>query len=252
MTAKSSVTVAQQQGPRNYQEDRYFYKKVEGHDFHGWLMAVMDGHGGSATAELCVREIGNLFKLENADQSEEALRNLISELNSITRHLGDGSTLSAVCVLESHKKVSVAVLGDSPVVIVSQDGSLNVSPEHNVRTNAAECEAVKKRGGRIDQGYVWNSDWTHGLQMSRALGDAYMDNVISREPEVYTILSPKYIIVASDGLVDPSHANSQLFFNQVADQAERNATAQDLVDLVAARGLQDNVTALVWSNNQNR
>ncbi len=241
-----SVTKAQECGPRSYQEDRYFCQEIKGEDYSGWLLAVMDGHGGSLLAEFCSQEIGNLFSLGKAEDSEGALRKLVYDLGSKTRHYHQGTTLSIACILESHDKVSVAVIGDSPVIVLDNDGKLHTSPEHNVRSNVQERIAAQNRGGVYDGKYLRTEDWKHGLQLSRALGDVYFEGIVSHEPEIYTISNPGWVLAASDGLVDPGHGDSKVL-EEIEECARRRVDADFLMEQAKSRGLKDNVTALVWS-----
>ena len=249
---KSEVTSFTLQGPRDYQEDRYFCKRIENSEFYGWLFAVMDGHRGSLVAELCMKEIDGLFKLSNPNRSEEALQDLVSALNLKTLHCHEGSTFSAACILESHKKVSIAILGDSPVIVADKIGKLNVSPEHNVRSNPEERGAAEKRGGVYLDGYLYiqgGGSFDYGLQMSRTLGDLSLNSVLSREPDIYTIQDPSWILVASDGLIDPSHEDSEIFLEEIKKYAQKHANADDLMQWAKKRGLNDNATALVWNRS---
>lgn len=241
-----SVTYVQRQGPRTNQEDRIFYKRINGQSYNGWLLAVMDGHGGSSVAELCANEIDSLFMLQDADHTEEALLNLVSALDAKTTHFHEGSTLSVACVLEDYDKVSIAVLGDSPVIVLDDKGELHVSPDHNVRSNKGEREIAEKRGGICKDGYLYKKDGDHGLQLSRALGDAYLEGVISREPEVYTIESPQWILIASDGLLDPAHYESLIPLKEIERLAKRHASAREFMQWATYRELRDNATALIW------
>lgn len=249
---KYSVTYAQRQGPRISQEDRGFCKRIERYEpivsqgFCGWLLAVMDGHGGPSVAELCANEIGDLFMLQDADHTEEALLNLVAVLNAKTAHSHEGSTLSVACVIEDCDKVSIAVLGDSPVIVLDGKGKLHVSPEHNTRSNGVEREAAEKRGGVCKDGYLYKKDGDRGLQLSRALGDAYLEGVISREPEIYTLESPQWILIASDGLLDPAHYESPMPIKEIERLAERHASAKEVMQWATYRELRDNATALVW------
>lgn len=240
------ITSETRQGPRSYQEDYCFSAVIE-NPVRGWLLAVMDGHGGKTVAELAAREIGELFRLKSADQSEKALRDLISALNERTKNFPDvGSTISAACILKTASKVSIAVLGDSPVVVLDGSGKLHVSPEHNIRSNLEERKAVQGRGGICEGGYLYTYGGDHGLQMSRALGDFHLYPVLSHEPDIYTISDPQWILVASDGIFDPGHKNTHHLLNEIEDYAKRYASAKEIIQWAENRGLKDNATALVW------
>ncbi|MDP1688610.1 MAG: PP2C family serine/threonine-protein phosphatase [bacterium] len=247
MRKKLFVTCAHERGPRSYQEDKYVNIVFLNSNCNCRLLAVMDGHVGSKVADICADKIGSLFNLENAEHTETALQNLVIDLNKVTSDCFEGSTLSMACIQEDQSKVSIAILGDSPVVVLDNSGQLHISPEHNVRSNLKEREAAIGRGGTYAQGYIFaNNDFTNGLQMSRALGDAYLGNVISHEPEIYTINNPMWILVSSDGIFDPNHSELETLFAEIREFAERHASAQDIMNWAKSRGLQDNATALVW------
>ena len=142
---KSEVTYASSQGPREEQEDYYFLSCIEENDLSGWLLAVMDGHEGKEVAEFCAKKIAKLFKINQADQTEEALRVLIEKLHYGTFSFECGSTISAAIILESHRKVSVAILGDSPVIVLDKNGQLHISPEHNIPSNTKTLHAHKQK-----------------------------------------------------------------------------------------------------------
>lgn len=249
---KGIITSSMLQGPRAYQEDRYFCKKIKNSKFSGWLLAVMDGHRGSSVAELCAKEISGLFKLSDPDRVEESLRDLVSALNLKTFHCHEGSTLSIACILESHNKASIAILGDSPVIVVDGKNKLYVSPEHNVRSNLEERRAAEKRGGVYSGGYIFiqgGGSFDYGLQLSRALGDSSLGSILSREPDIYTIQDPSWILVASDGLIDPGHKDTDDLYREIGKYAEKHAKADDLMQWAKNRGLSDNATALVWNKS---
>ena len=186
---KSIVTSAKEKGPRSYQEDRHLHIKVACKSgFQGELLAVMDGHGGESVSEFCEKEIPDLFKLFEPEQAETALKELVAELSLRTSHFRAGSTISLALITDNPRKVSVAVLGDSPVVVLDERGQLHLSPEHNVRSNLEERKAAEQRGGIFSDGYIWNDlgDLGQGLQMGRALGDARLGSILSRRPDIYT------------------------------------------------------------------
>ena len=245
----SIVTFAVEKGPRSYQEDRHLHIKVVGESGpHGKLLAVMDGHGGKEVSEFCEKEIKNVFQLSRPEQAEAALKDLVAWLSLRTAHFHEGSTISLALITDVPRKVSIAVLGDSPVVVYDKQGKLHTSPEHNVRSNIEERKGAEERGGIYGGGYIWNDlgDLGQGLQMGRALGDARLGNILSREPDVYTIAEPLWVLVASDGLFDPGHSNTDALVEEIRKYAERNANADELMKWAERRGLQDNATALVW------
>jgi serine/threonine protein phosphatase PrpC len=167
-------------------------------------------------------------------------------LNVLTEYLEEGSTISVALVIENPSKVSIAILGDSPVVVYDQRGQFHVSPEHNVRSNLEERKKAEQRGGHVVYGFLYAAAEGHGIQLSRALGDAYMGNVISHEPEIYTIPDPQWVLVASDGLFDPAHEDAGSRLEEILPFARQSAPAEYLMNLAEKRGLRDNATAVVW------
>jgi|ERR1700674_1980570 len=231
------ITKATAQGRRSYQEDAYFILTTS----EGTYLAVLDGHGGNACAEYCAAMLPIIL------HSKPILRDALAELNEKARHMHSGSTVSIVFIPTSEDVVYTAVLGDSPIIIKRKDGSIWVSPEHNVRTNLAEADAAIERGGFVKSGYLFAKYTGQGLQMSRALGDAALDRVLSREPDVSAqpIGPGSYVLVATDGAVDPSHANEAAGIAKIVNLLDAGGEAQNVVDRALAIHTNDNVTALL-------
>jgi serine/threonine protein phosphatase PrpC len=205
----------------------------------------MDGHGGDKVAEFCSRNLEKVFKDTRgkiADRLGKVIRNLAE---ATSRHYEVGSTISIVSV--TNHWVHVAFLGDSPVIIRTAGGKIDISPEHNVRNNNAERLAAEKRGGVYINGYICEPDSGDGLQMSRALGDCGMGSIVSKEPEIYKrpIDQNSWVLVASDGLIDPSHEGTENV-EQIADMLNNGKDAGDLIEWASRKDLHDNATAIVW------
>lgn len=240
------ITTAVRKGRRPYQEDRHCVLNIRGQHSKTWLLAVMDGHRGDFVSEFCRTEIPKVFRLSTASQSEEALRALVTALSKQTEHSDSGSTLSLALVIDRPRIVSVAVLGDSPVVVY--DGKkLHLSPDHNVRTNLVERAAAEKRGGKYGGGYLYGLHYDLGLQMGRALGDSWMGPALSHTPDIYTIKNPRWVLAASDGLFDDTHRDTERLLLQIEELAKQRSSAKGLMRWAECRGpLYDNATALVW------
>jgi serine/threonine protein phosphatase PrpC len=160
------VTAATRQGKQTFQEDFYVHLHLANENgLEGELLAVMDGHGESAAAKLCADEIPKLYRIENAADAENSLRQLVRELDAKTRHMSSGTTVSLALVLYKPSQVSVAILGDSPVVVLDNRGELHHSPDHNVIWNPDERAAARKRGATIREGYIFAPGCEDGLAM---------------------------------------------------------------------------------------
>ena len=240
------ITTATIQGLRSYQEDRfYYYTYPNGNTF----IAVMDGHGGVDVAEYCKSYFKKKIPFGNLGSNpNEYLRVLISELSSEITNSGlyAGTTLSIAYTDPSRQKVFIAVLGDSPIIIIN-DLVVDIGPDHNVRTNEAERQKAIERGGVFSYGYICDPNG-NGLQMSRALGDLKMGGIISHEPEQYEVglNNDTVIIVASDGLIDPSHEKTKSQIDKVVEYARRGMGARAITSRMTSSGARDNVTVVVW------
>lgn len=239
------ITTAKRKGPRKHQEDFNFSMPIDGSNFKGWLIAVADGHSGKEVAKLCSKRIGKIFKLTRAHHAKSALKKLVAQLHRETIIFYEGSTLSVALIIEKPENtfsVSIAILGDSPVIVLDESGKMHVSPEHNVRSNLKEREAVMERGGIYSlKGYIHADQFGCGSQLSRSLGDVELKKVLSREPEIYSVPDPRWVLVASDGLLDSITSEHEL-----KSYAKREADADALMAWAEKRGLRDNTTAIVW------
>jgi serine/threonine protein phosphatase PrpC len=232
-------TTDTKRGRRGYQEDR-FYAGLSG---TGCVFAVIDGHGGNECAQTLVDSLPY--------QDFTSLENLFKTLNENTCHFESGAALSLVVIDKDFTTAKVAVLGDAPVLIRNANGSLSISPEHNVRSNHAERHAVIAKGGYYFNGYAYGTDSNFGLQMSRAFGDAALDKILNRTPEIYEVpLGPdSFVLLATDGVFDPSHESMMISARKpIVDLIDSGCSAADLVKRAIDIPTHDNATAILIRN----
>lgn len=258
-----AVSVASEPGLRSYQEDKSLAVRVNSDEAGevGWFLVVLDGHGGTECAEFCQGQLVSVLaqSIEEilgpdsdwSDLSEDELNEIVKNLSESTRtEMRSGSTLSLVYISEENSVAHVAILGDSPVIIGGKNG-LWVSPEHNIRTNEADRRIVLSRGARFDGNYVIDPFSGNGLQLTRALGDKDFDRFLIREPETFSceLDDDSFVLVASDGLLDPSHNEDKKkkSLGHVVQMIKNRATAGDLVKDAVQRRTGDNVTAVLWT-----
>lgn len=240
-----NITQATAQGFRTYQEDRF----VCSNQRDGKLIAVMDGHGGAGCSSRLAALLPELWRKHRPSSLsvEFAISAIFKDLDAATSSMHDGSTISLVFIPTAADEVHVAVLGDSPVIILDAEGHVDVSPMHNARSNAAERDAAQARGAFFDGNYIFASWGSHGIQMTRSLGDADLAKILNRVPEVYTrkINSESFVLVATDGLLDPAHHKTKSEIDSVVAQIRAGADARDLVNHAVAVPTGDNVTAIL-------
>jgi serine/threonine protein phosphatase PrpC len=206
----------------------------------------MDGHGGKETSEFIKENLWRIFSGEIGKYSPvKAFKTTVQILNSLTEKNYSGSTLSAVWIPKEEFIAYACILGDSSVVVKSGKGKIWISPDHNVRSNSAEAKECEKRGGEIYDGYVCNEEG-RGVQLSRALGDEYMGKILNKEPEIFKIPITKgtIILVASDGVFDPEHMDTEEQANRLILQ---NYSAMQIVNDAIKRKTRDNVSAILCS-----
>ena len=240
------VSTASHKGTRSYQEDRLFTATYE----QGTLLAVFDGHGGAEVSQFAFEEFPGIFADEITEPKAKprtALKKAVRRLAVEVEHWAPGSTMSLAFVPTKGRFVYCAILGDSPIIIKDSKGAINISPDHNVRTNMEEKRAAEARGGFVIRGYLYRSYDGPGLQMARALGDSYLRKVISYKPDIYSVRVNKdsFIVVATDGAFDPGHYNFEKEAEAVVKLVEEGAEAQTIVDRAVAVPTGDNVTAMV-------
>jgi serine/threonine protein phosphatase PrpC len=247
------ITEATAQGPLPYQEDRKIvYQDMDGNT----LLAVFDGHGGDTAAVLAASSlVDSYLTRQHCENKIGILTGIFEDLDFVTSASESGTTASIVYINPNQDKAYVAVLGDSPVLICGKEG-LIVSPEHNIRSNAVELSRAVQRGGYEFNGYVFgpSKNWNEpskGLQMSRALGDRDLRQILSQKPETYSVNldGDSYVLVATDGLFDPKHQDVDAA-NRIHDfivNGKVNANA--LVDYALTHLNNDNVTVILAHMN---
>lgn len=251
------LTVATAKGLRDYQEDRSFTYESE----LGTVLAVFDGHGGETTAKWLGINLPSILIEELAVNNPKlALEIAFKRADKATHDNHAGSTATVVFIpndVSSGRLIGdqrtqtiafIAILGDSPVIAKFASGLRHVSPEHNVRTNYIERDRAIQRGGEYANGYIWDraySDLGQGLQMSRSFGDSGLGEIISKEPEVYDIPLGDWVLVCTDGVIDPGHGNIEAI-GKIEALVEAGADAQNLVNRAVKIPTGDNATAILW------
>ena len=100
----------------------------------------------------------------------------------------------------------------------------------------------------IHGGYMIEHFDGPGLQMTRALGDKALNNIIDRTPDVYTLPLGRFVLLATDGLFDPSHvADVKTTAESMASGIAEGDDASTL--LHKKRPYADNATAVLWTRD---
>lgn len=231
-------------GSRSHQEDAYFVAQF----IEGTLFGVMDGHGGGAVSALLVDLFPKLWSdvRRNEADPEKIFPEVFKRATELTNYYSEGSTASLAFIPTDESRAVIAVLGDSPVIVERLRGDIWIGPDHNARSNMEERASAILRGGIYDQGYLWHGlDGINGLQLTRALGDVGMGDVLNRIPEVFTVRLGNFLLIGSDGLLDPGHMSKDGTAAVVAE-LRTEQTAKQMVQRAIDAPTNDNVTAVLW------
>ncbi|MBM3261591.1 protein serine/threonine phosphatase 2C family protein [Candidatus Kaiserbacteria bacterium] len=249
MSIHGIVSNAQTCGPHEAQED--VVVNISHHTGGGTirLIGILDGHRGKDTAIRVSKMISEDFDFNAADPAQE-LRRVVAQAVEDTRNRDSGSTLSLAHIDEARQIVTIAVLGDSPIIVVDGEKVVHRSIDHNVRTNRIEREAAIARGAFYSNGYICLDAFSAAsLQLSRALGDRLFDPILSREPDigVFRIGAQSVVIVGSDGMFDPSHCDdSTKIAEEILACVRTRESASAVLTGREAQGLEDNASLIVW------
>jgi protein phosphatase 1L len=220
-------------------EDRVATGSVAG----GLLVGVFDGHGGSLVAEHAAAHAARLVEsaLGRGLRDEALWREVFAGLDPDIQGCGSTATL----LLERDRHLSIAWVGDSRALLVTVQGCDVLTPDHRI-DRADERQRVLAAGASLAPPYVVDPTLGQGLMMTRALGDRELRRIgVVAKPEVVTLApgaTAQGFVVATDGLWDVV-TNEEAA--SICRDAEPQAAAERLVELVIRRDGADNVTVVV-------
>jgi serine/threonine protein phosphatase PrpC len=231
-------------GRREGQEDRHIDVYSEQVFINGFLMAVFDGHCGDQVSELAVQALVPEFiaaRQSHPNNIKKALQQVVAKLVELAKDKKAGSTVSIVFVPRSMRSAYVAILGDSPIVIVGK-WRVFFGELHNTYNNR-EVAAALAQGMPFDGQYLVARSG-RGLAVTRAIGDNDFP-LLNRTPVIRQVMlgASSSILVGTDGLIE---GDQRAELKKIAARLKEGASAKDLVEEAAKRGSRDNITAIVW------
>ncbi|MDR3646283.1 MAG: PP2C family protein-serine/threonine phosphatase [Candidatus Babeliales bacterium] len=261
--------MAQHQGERPYQEDRY---DMQIKDKNIKYFAVFDGHGGYRVAQYAKENLYTKFlnKLEKEVDIKTSLATIIEEFNSeLPEKLGEdvaelqGST--AVVAVIQDDKITVANVGDSRAVLSRNGQAVALSVDHKPNNPREKTRIIKKAKEGVYNEYddktiyvcllisgtgIRDKSCRHVLAVSRSLGDTKFAPYVISEPEIIEHeISPEdeFIILASDGIWDviTSQNAVDLVNNQLSKNMNLNDIAKYLISVALRAGSKDNLTVII-------
>ena len=203
------------------------------------IYAVIDGHGGSATASIASFLVPSLF-LEEKEKGISAFssvcRKLIEKLRS--SNIKDGATIAFTIV--SKTQISYASLGDTRALIVHKDGTIDPLTVDHKPTDPSERDMI-----RDNKSFVSDQRTAGVLAVSRSLGD-FMIQGVSHLPDIKSRdLKPtdSRLVIACDGVFDvltPKEVGEI-----VINEKDVNKAAVKIRNIAISRLSGDNISVIV-------
>ena len=214
------------------------------------LFCVFDGHGGDATAKLCVKRFPEIFKKclhENPFEYESALKSsfhlMDKEIEKIkANEVGNTGTV----VFINNKVLYCANVGDSSCCLIGKTAEF-ISMDHKC-SNKKEKKRIEKEGGKIVDDRIEGI-----LAISRGFGDFDLKNKgLICEPHITKKLidhSLCYCVLASDGVWDSLKLDDvSKIINENKDNF--NDMAKIIVETAKEKGSEDNISCIVIELNK--
>ena len=214
------------------------------------LFCIFDGHGGDATAKLCVKRYPEIFKnclLENPFDYENAIKRsflLMDKEIEETKAMEVGNTATIVFI--NNRLLYCANVGDSSCCLIGNKAEF-ISIDDKC-TNKKEIKRIEKAGGEIIDGRLGGI-----LLVSRGLGDFDLKNKgLSSEPHITKRLidhNLNYCVLASDGVWDV--LNPDDVSKIIQETSNINNMAKAIVEKAKEKGTEDNISCIVIELNKN-
>ena len=232
----------------NYMEDCALSINNFNKESYRHLFCIFDGHGGNATARLCVKQYPEIFRkclLESPFDYESALKKsflLMDKEIEKTNAQEVGNTATVVFI--NNKLLYCANVGDSSCCLIGKTADF-ITVDHKCR-NKKEFKRIKKEGGTIEDGRLGGI-----LCITRGLGDFDLKQKgLIAEPHVTKRLidhSLNYCVIASDGVWDVLSPDDVAQITQNQNVAD---LAKIIVEAAKNKGSEDNISCIVIELNK--
>jgi serine/threonine protein phosphatase PrpC len=242
------IYVIEDRNQRPYMEDMHSVELKIYKDYD--YFAIFDGHGNDKVAIYAKLYLKELIKLEflNNIPEDMILFQALQKLNTmLPKNIATEAGCTAVVVLRLGTIYWVANVGDSRIIINSNNFAIPISEDHKPNTER-ERKRIEDLGGQIMN--VFGTYRVQGnLALSRALGDFNLSPFVTWVPDIYKVTcnnTNTFLILATDGLWDA--VNNQEVVDVIYNKQNRiEEGCKELVALAKKRGSGDNITILYIS-----
>ena len=213
------------------------------------LFCIFDGHGGDATAKLCVKKYPEIFRkclLGNPFDYELAIKKSFYLMDKEIENLNKKETGNTATIVFIHNKLLYcANVGDSSCCIIGKTNEF-LTINHKC-TNKDEMKRIEKEGGVIIENRLGGI-----LAVSRGLGDFDLKKKgLICEPYITKKLidhNINYCVLASDGVWDV------LSPDDIAQITSKNKKIEELAKIIVEeaidKGSEDNISCIVIELNK--
>ena len=238
--------VASLKGERDFQEDSFFMRPLDG----GFACGLFDGHGGLGGSQAAARIMPAYFSARVSPNKAivDAFHYTHQQIDETT-----GGT-TAVAVHCSGSQLTCGWVGDSRCIIISGSTVITLTRDHRP-SNADERSRIEDSGGVIvlkltssgSTEYIAHPTNGSALMMTRALGDHSFEPAgVIPDPEIvnYQIHSgDRFCCLICDGVWESVTEDELLQLAKGRRSPQRLAAA--IAKLAIRNGSKDNVTAVV-------
>jgi serine/threonine protein phosphatase PrpC len=188
------------------------------------LVAVADGHGGSRTSRWLSENVLKMIASVAPDGSSNALhatcRKVFAESHEKVKALDAetggkntaGATLTVLIFNHQRREITCANVGDSLALLAHEKGHTELTVSHRLVDSEMERTRLLEKGirmGRAMDHEGWPAGplraWPGGLAVTRGIGDADCEDIVSCEPSCQTVPAPPHggvLLACSDGVWD--------------------------------------------------
>lgn len=204
--------------------------------------AIFDGHGNKDVCEYAGNNLHRVFARDfsNDINPKTLITPSIEEVNDflIKSWPDQGCTMAAVMIWKND--IYTANLGDTQILLITEDGEIVHLSELHSPSNEKEAKAVESRGGFIQDGRV-NGE----VPVTRSLGDGYLKNVISHEPYLSQIKrhDGMVIVIGCAGIFNA--LSDKRIAHLACSHTTAPSAAQSITKEALKKGAQENVSCIV-------
>jgi len=243
-----TIAIHQEQGKREYMEDRFIAKCNKNICFY----SILDGHGGKSCANFLKTYLYNIFIKIYEKNRYVDIKNILTQTYLyadkmfLKKEQKSGSTACSLFINNQTKMFAVANTGDSRIIGLVGNKIIQLSVDHKPDNNNEKQRIYQNNG------FVMNSRLNGILAMSRSMGDialkqkgltSFPDTIVGKITKNY-----KYLVIASDGLYDVMTNYEIIQFIQyyLTKGIEKKIIAKNLViHSIKNRYSTDNVSVII-------